>query len=58
MVKQTGAMLLGQDEALSLSDVVVVAVGRDHYDNLPIRQLSGKILIDVANNTEIRKGPQ
>ena len=58
MVKQTGAMLLGQDEALAASNMVVIAVGRDHYENLPISKLRGKILIDVANNTEIRKGPQ
>lgn len=57
MVKQTGAILMGQDEALSCSNMVVIAVGRDHYDNLPLAALKGKILIDVANNTEIRKGP-
>lgn len=58
MVKKTGAILLHQDEALAASYMVVVAVGRDHYDNLPTARLRGKILIDVANNTEVRRGPQ
>ncbi|XP_018007479.1 metalloreductase STEAP4 [Hyalella azteca] len=57
MVKQTGAVLLHQDEALAASSMVVVAVGRDHYDSLPLARLRGKIVIDVANNTEIRRGP-
>ncbi|KAF2366324.1 Pyrroline-5-carboxylate reductase catalytic N-terminal [Trinorchestia longiramus] len=56
LVKQTGAILLHQDEALAASNMVVVAVGRDYYDDLPLARLKGKILIDVANNTQMRKG--
>ena len=58
MVKKSGAILVGQDEAAAASEMIVVAVGRDHYDSLPTNRLRNKILIDVANNTEIRRGPQ
>ncbi|KAK7072151.1 Metalloreductase steap3 [Halocaridina rubra] len=48
---------MAQEMALSDAKIVVVAVGRDHYDYLPLLHLRGKILIDVSNNTERRKGP-
>ncbi|XP_063865230.1 metalloreductase STEAP4-like [Scylla paramamosain] len=57
LVRQTGATLTGQDAAIEEAAMVVVAVGRDHYDHLPLSLLQGKILIDVSNNTERRKGP-
>ncbi|KAG0726735.1 Metalloreductase STEAP3 [Chionoecetes opilio] len=57
MVRQTGATLTGQEGAVADAAVVVVAVGRDHYDHLPIALLQGKVLVDVSNNTERRKGP-
>lgn len=57
LVKQTGATLSTQEEALKAAKVVVVAVGRDHYDYLPISLLRNKVLIDVSNNTEKRRGP-
>ncbi|XP_071521978.1 metalloreductase STEAP3-like isoform X2 [Panulirus ornatus] len=31
--------------------MVVVAVGHDHYTRLPLNQLQGKVVIDVANHT-------
>lgn len=58
LVRQTGATLTAQDVAIEEAGTVVVAVGRDHYDHLPLSLLQGKILIDVSNNTERRKGPQ
>ncbi|XP_042204668.1 metalloreductase STEAP4-like [Homarus americanus] len=57
LVRQTGAVLAAQEVALAAAKMVVVAVGRDHYDYLPITNLRGKILIDVSNNTERRRGP-
>lgn len=57
-MRQTGATLTAQEAAIEEAGVVVVAVGRDHYDHLPLSLLQGKILIDVSNNTERRKGPQ
>ena len=57
-MRQTGALLSSQDAAVAEAGMVVVAVGRDHYDHLPLSLLQGKILIDVSNNTEQRKGPQ
>ncbi|XP_071515118.1 metalloreductase STEAP4-like [Panulirus ornatus] len=57
LVRQTGATLTGQEAALAVAKVVIVAVGRDHYDFLPMTHLRDKILIDVSNNTERRRGP-
>lgn len=57
-MRQTGATLTAQEAAIEEASVVVVAVGRDHYDHLPLSLLQRKILIDVSNNTERRKGPQ
>ena len=58
MVRVTGAILLSQEVAIASSKVIIIAVGRDHYDHLPATQFRGKILIDVSNNTTKRKGPQ
>lgn len=57
LVRQTGATLTSQEVALGAANVVIVAVGRDYYDYLPLSLLRGKLLIDVSNNTERRKGP-
>ncbi|KAK3852467.1 hypothetical protein Pcinc_040952 [Petrolisthes cinctipes] len=57
MVRDTGASLTTQESAIASCDVVIVAVGRDYYDYLPLQSLRAKILIDVSNNTEPRRGP-
>ncbi|XP_066971542.1 metalloreductase STEAP4-like [Macrobrachium rosenbergii] len=57
LVRQTGATLTSQEVALSGAKLVIVAVGRDYYDYLPLTHLRGKIVIDVSNNTEKRRGP-
>ena len=58
LVRQTGATLVNQDAAAASSDIILIAVGRDYYDQLPFQLLKGKTLIDVSNNTEKRRGPQ
>ncbi|XP_076060592.1 metalloreductase STEAP3-like isoform X2 [Oratosquilla oratoria] len=57
MVASTGATLTTQDVALSHARVVIIAVGRDNYDALPLSQLVGKVVVDVSNNTKSKKGP-
>ncbi|KAF2359017.1 Ferric reductase transmembrane component-like domain [Trinorchestia longiramus] len=49
-----GTSLVSQEEAIASSNVLVVAVGGDHYSKLPVLALKGKILIDVANRTRPR----
>lgn len=39
------------EEAIQDIDIVIVAVPRDCYQNLPLSQLTGKILVDVSNRT-------
>ncbi|CAL4075938.1 unnamed protein product, partial [Meganyctiphanes norvegica] len=58
LVQKTGAILTGQETALAQDAcAVVIAVGRDHYDYLPLQNLHDRVLIDVSNNTKKRKGP-
>ncbi|XP_071532605.1 metalloreductase STEAP4-like [Panulirus ornatus] len=57
LVRQTGAWLTGQEEALRKANIVIIAVGREHYEYLPMPYLQDKILIDVSNNPERRRGP-
>ncbi|XP_050731243.1 metalloreductase STEAP4-like [Eriocheir sinensis] len=45
-----GCRLVTQEEAAK-ADIVVVAVGADHYRRLPLNQLKHKVVIDVANFT-------
>ncbi|MPC55992.1 Metalloreductase STEAP3 [Portunus trituberculatus] len=45
-----GCRLVTQEEAAK-ADMVVVAVGADHYHRLPLGMLKHKVVIDVANFT-------
>ena len=45
-----GCRLVTQEEAAK-ADIVVVAVGADHYHRLPLGMLKHKVVIDVANFT-------
>ncbi|XP_076049953.1 metalloreductase STEAP4-like [Oratosquilla oratoria] len=53
-----GTRLVSQDQAMRESEVILVAVGKDHYAKLPSHLLRGKVLIDVANNTTPRSPDQ
>ncbi|XP_068209748.1 metalloreductase STEAP4-like [Palaemon carinicauda] len=48
--EKEGTVLVTQDEAAG-ADIVIVAVGCDHYEKLPLNLLKKKIVIDVANST-------
>ncbi|KAG7174390.1 Metalloreductase STEAP2-like [Homarus americanus] len=48
--KKAGTRLVTQDEA-ARANTVVVAVGHDHYQRLPLSLLRHKVVIDVANST-------
>lgn len=56
LVTKVGAHPVSQDEAIDASDIIVIAVPRDFYEDLPVKKLSGKVLVDVSNrNTVARK---
>ncbi|XP_066950367.1 metalloreductase STEAP4-like [Macrobrachium rosenbergii] len=48
--QKAGTRLVTQEEAAA-ADIVIVAVGSDHYARLPLHLLRDKIVVDVANST-------
>lgn len=50
----SGTEILGYYEAAQKSDIIVIAVHREHYDFLTelTEVLNGKILVDVSNNVK------
>lgn len=55
-----GAEVLSYSEGASKSDVIILAMRREHYDCLTelADHLNGKILVDVSNNRKINQYPQ
>ncbi|XP_041489460.1 metalloreductase STEAP4 [Microtus oregoni] len=55
-----GAEVLSYSEGVSKSDVIILAMRREHYDCLAelAAHLSGKILVDVSNNRKINQYPE
>lgn len=55
-----GAEVLCYSEAASRSDVIVLAVHREHYDFLTelADSLKGKVLVDVSNNQKMNQYPE
>lgn len=55
-----GAEVLCYTEAASRSDVIVLAVHREHYDFLTelADSLKGKVLVDVSNNQKMNQYPE
>nr|KAF6470368.1 STEAP4 metalloreductase [Molossus molossus] len=56
----SGAEVLSYSEAAQKSDIIIIAVHRDHYDFLTAltEVLRGKILVDVSNNLKINQYPE
>lgn len=56
----SGAEVLGYSEAAQKSDIIIIAIHREHYDLLPAltEVLRGKILVDVSNNLKIHQYPE
>lgn len=55
-----GAEVLSYSEAAWRSDIIILALHREHYDFLTelIDILNGKILVDVSNNLKINQYPE
>lgn len=53
----SGAEVLSYSEAAQRSDIIILAIHREHYDFLRelTEVLSGKILVDVSNNVKINQ---
>ena len=45
---------MSQDDVARECDIIIIAIGSDHYHNLPSHLLYDKILIDVANVTKLK----
>ncbi|XP_016074384.1 PREDICTED: metalloreductase STEAP4 [Miniopterus natalensis] len=56
----SGAEVLGYGEAAQKSDIIIMAIHREHYELLPAltEVLRGKILIDVSNNLKMHQYPE
>ncbi|XP_066094498.1 metalloreductase STEAP4 isoform X1 [Saccopteryx bilineata] len=55
-----GAGVLSYSEAAKKSDIIIIALHREHYDFLTelTEVLRGKILVDVSNNLKINQYPE
>lgn len=55
-----GAEVLSYSEAASKSDIIILAMHREHYDSLTelVDYLKGKVLVDVSNNRKINQYPE
>ncbi|XP_076992270.1 metalloreductase STEAP4 [Tamandua tetradactyla] len=55
-----GAEVLSHSEAAQKSDIIIIAIQREHYDFLTelTEVLKGKILVDVSNNLKINQYPE
>lgn len=55
-----GAEVLSYSQAASKSDIIILAIHREHYDFLTelVDPLNGKILVDVSNNRKINQYPE
>jgi predicted dinucleotide-binding enzyme len=51
LVSKTGALSRYQAEAISSSNIIVIAVPKDFYTSLPADALAGKIVVDVSNRS-------
>nr|XP_004662336.1 metalloreductase STEAP4 [Jaculus jaculus] len=56
----SGAEVLSYSEAAQKSDIIILAIHREHFDFLSelIDILNGKILVDVSNNLKINQYPE
>lgn len=56
----SGAEVLSYSEAAQKSDIIIIAIHRDHYDLLTAlaEVLRGKILVDVSNNLKKQQYPE
>ncbi|XP_075413732.1 metalloreductase STEAP4 [Tenrec ecaudatus] len=56
----SGAEVLSYSEAAQKSDIIIVAIHREHYDFLTelTKVLKGKILVDVSNNLKVNQYPE
>uniref|UniRef100_A0A2I3LCX9 STEAP4 metalloreductase n=6 Tax=Cercopithecinae TaxID=9528 RepID=A0A2I3LCX9_PAPAN len=55
-----GAEVLSYSEAAKKSDIIIIAIHREHYDFLTelTEVLNGKILVDISNNLKINQYPE
>ncbi|XP_059113279.1 metalloreductase STEAP4 [Peromyscus eremicus] len=55
-----GAEVLSYSDAASKSDVIILAMHREHYECLTelVDSLNGKVLVDVSNNRKINQYPE
>ncbi|XP_078199044.1 metalloreductase STEAP4 isoform X2 [Callithrix jacchus] len=55
-----GAEVLSYSEAAKKSDIIIIAIHREHYDFLTelTEVLNGKILVDTSNNLKINQYPE
>lgn len=56
----SGAEVLSYSEAAQRSDIIILAIHREHYDFLTelTNVLNGKILVDISNNLKINQYPE
>ncbi|KAG8504289.1 Metalloreductase STEAP4 [Galemys pyrenaicus] len=56
----SGAEVLSYSEAAQKSDIIILAIHREHYDFLTelTNVLNGKILVDISNNLKINQYPE
>lgn len=55
LVEKVGANPRFQDEAIRSSNVVIVAVPKHFYEDLPTKLLAGKTVVDVSNRNTVQR---
>lgn len=55
LVTKIGANPRFHDEAIRSSDIVIVAVPKDFYVDLPLDLFEGKVVVDVSNRNSVAR---
>jgi len=54
-IESVGAELTTISEAITSSDLVIVAIPKDFYNTLPAELLVGKTVVDVSNRNTVHR---
>jgi len=55
LVKKVGGRSTNQASALECSNLVIAAVPKEYYRDLPVNLLVGKLVVDVSNRNSIKR---
>ena len=54
LVDKIGANLMKTEEAIQISDIIVMAIPKDFYKEQPLHLLEGKTVIDCSNRSSVK----